>query len=81
MTTARRASPRPRTVLTAIARTAARLCEAGDALIFQVEEERLRLVARAGREDILDQSEGIRHDRAATTLLRRNAVRNRRARL
>ena len=49
MTTARRASPRPRTVLTAIARTAARLCEAGDALIFQVEEERLRLVAKHGR--------------------------------
>ncbi|TMG21413.1 MAG: GAF domain-containing protein, partial [Chloroflexi bacterium] len=49
MTTARRASPRPRTVLTAIARTAARLCEAGDALIFQAEGDRLRLVAKHGR--------------------------------
>jgi len=36
-------------VLDAIARTAARLCEANDALIFQVEGETLRQVARHGR--------------------------------
>ena len=48
MTTTRRPSPRPRAVLTAIARTAARLCEAGDALIFQAEGDRLRLVAKHG---------------------------------
>ena len=49
MTTSPRASPGPRSVLTAIARTAARLCEAGDALIFQAEGDRLRLVAKHGR--------------------------------
>jgi len=48
VTTPRRPSPRPRAVLTAIARTAARLCEAGDALIFQAEGDRLRLVAKHG---------------------------------
>jgi GAF domain-containing protein len=36
-------------VLDAIARTAARLCEAHDALIHQVEGDRLRLVAKHGR--------------------------------
>src|SRR5712692_6598468 len=36
-------------VLDAIARTAARLCEANDGLIFQVEGERIRWVAKHGR--------------------------------
>ena len=35
-------------VLNAIARTAARLCDANDALIFQVEGDRLQLVAKHG---------------------------------
>ena len=36
------------TVLNAIAKTAARLCDANDALIWQVEGDRLRLVAKHG---------------------------------
>ena len=36
-------------VLDAIARTAARLCEARDALIYQVEGDNLQLVAKYGR--------------------------------
>jgi GAF domain-containing protein/anti-sigma regulatory factor (Ser/Thr protein kinase) len=37
------------TVLNAIAKTAARLCDANDALIFQVEGDQFRLVAKHGR--------------------------------
>jgi GAF domain-containing protein len=48
VTATRRASPRPRAVLTAIARIAARLCEAGDAVIFQVEGDGLCVVAKHG---------------------------------
>ena len=44
-----RVSPRPSAVLAAIARTAARLCEAGDAVIFQVEGNGLCVVARHGK--------------------------------
>jgi two-component system, NtrC family, sensor kinase len=44
-----RVSPRPSAVLAAIARTAARLCEAGDAVIFQVEGKGLCVVARHGK--------------------------------
>ena len=36
-------------VLHAIARTAARLCEAGDALIYVIEDDQHRLVAKYGR--------------------------------
>jgi GAF domain-containing protein len=36
-------------MLDAIARTAARLCDANDAIIFQIEGERIRWVARHGR--------------------------------
>ncbi len=36
-------------VLDAIARTAARLCEAYDALVHQVDGDKLRLVAKYGR--------------------------------
>jgi GAF domain-containing protein len=36
-------------VLDAIARTAARLCEANDALIFEVEADRIRWIAKHGR--------------------------------
>ena len=35
-------------VLNAVAKTAARLCDAKDALIWQVERYRLRLVAKHG---------------------------------
>ncbi|MBI2555210.1 MAG: GAF domain-containing protein, partial [Candidatus Rokubacteria bacterium] len=38
-----------RTVLNAIAKTAARLCDANDALIFQVEGDQFRLVAKYGQ--------------------------------
>jgi signal transduction histidine kinase len=44
-----RVSPRASAVLAAIARTAARLCEAGDAVIFQVEGNGLCVVARHGK--------------------------------
>ncbi|MEK6666424.1 MAG: GAF domain-containing protein, partial [candidate division NC10 bacterium] len=37
-----------KSVLNAVAKTAARLCDANDALIFQVEGDRLRLVAKHG---------------------------------
>ncbi len=37
------------TVLNAIAKTAARLCDGNDALIFQVEGDQLRLVAKHGQ--------------------------------
>jgi two-component system NtrC family sensor kinase len=49
VTTTRRPLPRPRAVLTAIARTAARLCEANDASIFQVDGDGLCFVAKHGR--------------------------------
>ena len=64
-----RSSDRPRAglpaVLAAIARTAARLCEASDALIYLVEGDQHRLVAKHGRIALtqrLGDTHGVRAD-------------------